>query len=344
MRQFLKQILVLSFLLTPLCAQTASPEVAAKGKVTGAKMSVHPNWFKESFLEISEDLDEASEYGKHVILYFEFNGCPYCNKMIEDNFKHAPYREFIQENFDVIALNVFGDREVALDPDTRITEKEIATRLNVVYYPTLIILNSDNQTVLRMAGYRNRRYFKSALDYVQQRAYEQQILASFINARNQKGMYRFRDHPQIENISDLAAVSDKPLAILFESNDCLDCDRLHDTHLKDPHVREILKGFTLVRFDALAGTPVRNIDGKITTARALSESLGITYRPGIVLFDRGREILRIESLLYRYHFVGVLEYVGQRRYEQYPDSVWDYVDAKTERLVAAGQNVSLSDE
>ncbi len=99
-----------------------------------------------------------------------------------------------------------------------------------------------------------------------------------------------------------------------------------------------------MRFDALAGTPARNIDGKITTARALSESLGITCRPGIVLFDRGREILRIESLLYRYHFVGVLEYVGQRRYEQYPDSVWDYVDAKTERLVAAGQNVSLSDE
>jgi len=344
MRQFLRQVIALNFLLLPLCAMAASPEAVAKGEVTGARMSVHPNWFKESFLEISEDLEEASEYGKHVILYFEFNGCPYCYRTIEDNFKHAPYGEFIQQNFDVIALNVFGDREVALDQATSATEKEIASRLNVVYYPTLVILNSDNQTVLRMAGYRNRPYFRAALDYVQQRAYEQQTLASFINARNKKEVYRFRDHPQIQNISDLTSVGDRPLAILFESNDCLDCDRLHDTHLSDPEIREILKGFTLVRLDALADTPVRNIDGKVTTARALSESMGITYRPSIVLFDRGREILRIENLLYRYHFAGVLEYVGQRHYEKYPDSVWDYVDAKTERLVAAGQNVSLSDE
>jgi len=344
MRQFLRQVIALNFLLLPLCAMAASPEAVAKGEVTGARMSVHPNWFKESFLEISEDLEEASEYGKHVILYFEFNGCPYCYRTIEDNFKHAPYGEFIQQNFDVIALNVFGDREVALDQATSATEKEIASQLNVVYYPTLVILNSDNQTVLRMAGYRNRPYFRAALDYVQQRAYEQQTLASFINARNKKEVYRFRDHPQIQNISDLTSVGDRPLAILFESNDCLDCDRLHDTHLSDPEIREILKGFTLVRLDALADTPVRNIDGKVTTARALSESMGITYRPSIVLFDRGREILRIENLLYRYHFAGVLEYVGQRHYEKYPDSVWDYVDAKTERLVAAGQNVSLSDE
>ncbi len=344
MWQFLKQLIVLTFLLLPLCAMAASPEAAVKGEVTGARMSEHPSWFKESFLEISEDLEEASEFDKHVILYFEFNGCPYCYRTIEDNFKHAPYRDFIQENFDVIALNVFGDREVAFDHATSATEKEIASRLNVVYYPTLVVLNSDNQTVLRMAGYRNRLYFRAALEYVQQRAYEQQTLASFINAQNKKEVYRFRDHPQIRDISDLSSIGDKPLAILFESNDCLDCDRLHDTHLSDPEIREILEGFTLVRLDALAETLVRNIDGKIATASALSESMGITYRPAIVLFDRGREILRIENLLYRYHFAGVLEYVGQRHYEQYPDSVWDYVDAKTERLVAAGQNVSLSDE
>ena len=53
MRQFLRQIIVLNFLLLPLYAMAASAEAAANGEVTGARMSVHPIWFKESFLEIS---------------------------------------------------------------------------------------------------------------------------------------------------------------------------------------------------------------------------------------------------------------------------------------------------
>ena len=40
----------------------------------------------------------GSERVKHVILFMEMNGCPYCYKMDEENFKHAPYRDFIQEN------------------------------------------------------------------------------------------------------------------------------------------------------------------------------------------------------------------------------------------------------
>jgi len=61
MRQFLGQIIVLNFLLLPLCAMAASAEAAAMGDVTGAMMSVHPIWFKESFLEISPFAD-AMEY------------------------------------------------------------------------------------------------------------------------------------------------------------------------------------------------------------------------------------------------------------------------------------------
>jgi hypothetical protein len=32
-----------------------------------------PGWFKDTFLEIAEDVDEASKQGKHVLLFFQLN-------------------------------------------------------------------------------------------------------------------------------------------------------------------------------------------------------------------------------------------------------------------------------
>ncbi len=114
---------------------------ATTGKVVGGQMSEHPAWFKESFLDIAEDVDEAAQANRHVMLFMHLNGCPYCYRMTEENFKQAPYKDFIKQNFDVIAINIKGDREVALNEETSLREKELAVRLNVMYTPTVVFLN-----------------------------------------------------------------------------------------------------------------------------------------------------------------------------------------------------------
>jgi thioredoxin-related protein len=325
-------------------AATAADTTDAAGKVTGSKISSHPDWFKESFLDIAEDVDEAAGDGKHVILFLEMNGCPYCFKMIEENFEGAPYRDFIQEKFDVIALNVRGDREVALDADTALSEKALADQLGVTYTPTVIFLDGANTPVARINGYRNVEDFKQVLDYVAEKAYAEQTLAAYLDTRKEADGYAFRDHPQIRDMDDLSAVGDKPLALLFEDSACVACDALHDGHLADDAVETALQDFVLVRLDALSEAPITAPDGTRTTPKQLAADLGVTYRPTFVLFDGGKEIARIESMLYRYHFVGLLEYVGQRHYEAYPDSPFDYINAKTAELTAAGKDVSISDE
>ncbi len=336
-------------LLALVLLQIAQPCVlaeetdSASGEVTGAKMTVHPDWFKESFLDIGEDVSEAADAGKHVILFMEMNGCPYCYKMNEENFKHAPYKDFIQEHFEVIALNVKGDREVALNAETSATEKEIAGALGVRYTPTLVFLNQENQPVARVNGYRNVEDFKLVLDYVQERAYENQTLAAYVDARKKTGVYSFREHPRLQELTDLSAVSDRPLAVLFEDSACVACDALHDSHLKDPAVDAALEKMAFVRLNALSEEPIVDPAGNETTPKAWAEKLGVIYRPSIVLFDRGKEIARIESMLYRYHFTGVLEYVAERHYEQYPESPFRYIDAKTAELLESGKDVSIAD-
>ncbi len=331
--------LTLAFAVPP-----ALGEVPAAGTVTGGKVSTHPDWFKESFLDLPADVDEATEMGKHVILFLEMNGCPYCYKMLEENFKAAPYRDLIQEHFEVIALNVRGDREVALDTETSLSEKALADRLGVRYTPTLVFLDPSNRPVARVDGYRNPQDFQRVLDYVRTKSYQHQTLSQYLDSGAAEPRYRFRDHPQIEMTTDLAALKDKPLAVLFEDADCIACDALHDGHLADPAVREALARFHLVRLDADSQDPIVAPDGSATTPKGFAASLGLIYRPSLVLFDGGQEVARIASMLYRYHFIGVMEYVGQRHYTLHPESPFDYINAKTAELTAAGQDVSIADE
>ncbi len=319
-------------------------EAPAQGKVGGIKLSAPPAWFKQSFLDIAEDVSEAADADKHVILFLEMDGCPYCYKMMEENFRNAPYRDFIQERFDVIALNIKGDREVAINAEQSVSEKDLSRILKVAYTPTVVFLDQDNKQVARVSGYRNVDDFKQVLDYVAEKAYVTQSLTQYLEANKTDGIYTLRDHPQIQAISDLSTVADRPLALLFEDSSCVACAALHDGHLADPEVNAALKKLTLVRLDTDSEAPIVDPNGNQTTPKALAASLGIEYRPTIVLFDKGREITRIESMLYRYHFVGMLEYVGDRKYVEYPDSPFDYINAKTAALTAAGKDVSVADE
>jgi thioredoxin-related protein len=306
----------------------------------------HPAWFKESFLDIGEDVSEAADDDKHVILFLEMNGCPYCYKMIEENFKGSDYSDFIQERFDVIALNVRGDREVALDADTSLTEKALAEHLGVRYTPTVLFLNQANEPVARVNGYRNVADFKQVLDYVDAKAYQDQTLAAYLDAHKTDSGYSFRKHEQIQeaaDISDLSSIQG-PLALLFEDAACVACEALHEGHLASPEVNAALKPFTVVRIDTQSDAKIKAPDGSETTQKQLAADLGVEYRPTLILFDQGQEIARIEGMLYRYHFVGLLEYVGLGKYKQYPDGPFDYINTKTAELTAAGKDVAISDE
>jgi thioredoxin-related protein len=97
-----------------------------------------------------------------------------------------------------------------------------------------------------------------------------------------------------------------------------------------------------VRLDALSSDPIVDTEGNSTTPKAFAEKLGLTYRPGIVLFNQGKEIWRIDGLLYTFHFTEVLRYVGERHYQQYPDNFYDYLDVKTNEILNSGKDIDLS--
>lgn len=333
-------------LLSALLVIGVAPVTAdeGQGRVIGVKSATHPDWFKDSFLDITEDAEEAGMAGKHLILMMEMEGCPYCHKMVDENFANAPYREFIQEHFDVVAINVRGSLEVQVTADLSMTEREVAEHFGVRFTPTVVFVNPDNEAVAGVQGYRNVEDFRLVLEYVQEQAYRIMSLNEYVAARRTEEFYAFREHPQFVESDNLAALVDKPLAVLFEDTGCIACDALHDGHLANPEIQSILEDLTVVRLDARSDAPLVDPQGNPTTPREWAESLGIEYRPSFVLFDRGEEVLRIDAMLYSFHFGALLEYVAGRHFEQYPGDPWAFVNVRMAELTSMGEDVYIVDE
>ena len=103
-----------------------------------------PAWFKVSFLDLFEDIEEATDNNKRLMVYYYQDGCPYCKKLIEDNFSLRPIADKTQKYFDVVAINLWGDNEVTVG-DKSYTEKEFAEALKVQYTPTLLFFDENKK-------------------------------------------------------------------------------------------------------------------------------------------------------------------------------------------------------
>ncbi len=314
-------------------------EPPKRGEVTGGVMHAAPDWFKESFLEIADDVEEASESGKHVLLFFQLNGCPYCDRMLSEIFETDPLMSYIQEHFDVIAINVRGDREIAFNEEFSATEKALSEKLKVWATPGIIFLGENNKPVVRVDGYRSPERFEHILRYVAEKTYTEQKLATYLQQYLKADVYRLRPNPLFSELANLSNVNG-PLAVIFEDSSCHDCVEFHERTLADAAVTEELKKFTIVRLDASSNASLIDVDGNVTTPTKWAEQLQLTYRPGVLLFADGKLLRRYDSLLFRHHFKEGFRWISSGSYknEDYPS----YSARRTEELLAAGENIDLS--
>ncbi|MGD1927014.1 MAG: thioredoxin family protein [Paracoccaceae bacterium] len=97
-------------------------------------------WMAVTFKDMTEDLETAAEDGKRLAIIFEQRGCIYCKKMHEEVFIDPEVAAFIQENFMVVQMNLFGDEEVTDFDGEAMAEKDMARRWGVVFTPTILFM------------------------------------------------------------------------------------------------------------------------------------------------------------------------------------------------------------
>jgi thioredoxin-related protein len=93
------------------------------------------SWFIETFLDVRQDIADATAKGRRLAYVFEQRGCIYCTEMHEKVLSQRPIADYIAKHFDVVQLNMFGAREVTdLDGKT-LTEKELVRKWGVTVSP-----------------------------------------------------------------------------------------------------------------------------------------------------------------------------------------------------------------
>ena len=69
-----------------------------------------PDWFKLSFLDLSNDVADLKENKKRgLIVYFGQKDCAYCKAHLEHNWQDPFIVAYTRKYFDVVAIDVRGD-------------------------------------------------------------------------------------------------------------------------------------------------------------------------------------------------------------------------------------------
>lgn len=319
-----------------------APALAAKAEIRGIGVYTIPAWFKTSFLHLRDDSSEAARNGKRLFVYFGQDGCPYCAELFNNNFSQKHIVDYTRRHFDALSFNMWGDREVTDFDGQVLSEKELAAKHKVWFTPTILFFDEYGKQVLRVNGYYPPHQFLAALKYVAEKQEGKQPFREYLAKLSPppasgtlRAMPNFAAAPY-----DLAAVRDRPVMVLFEQKDCAGCDRLHETILPLAETQEQVKRFHAIQLDRWSDTPVVTPSGERTTARAWADQLNVMYVPTMVMFDGGKEAVRIEAMFQSFHVQSILDYAASGAYQREP-SLQRFLKSRADGLRERGIVVDL---
>ena len=183
-----------------LCAATAAGLI---GREAASAATAEPpvmtddglytqTWFLQSFLDLSEDLEEAAAEAKRFAVIWELKGCPYCRETHLVNFADPEIQTFVRENFNVLQLDLIGSRKVTDFDGEELEERQLARKYGIAFTPTVQFFPDDlgtlqgkrgkDREVARMPGYLRPPHFLAMFKFVQVRAYETMGFRAYLKA------------------------------------------------------------------------------------------------------------------------------------------------------------------
>lgn len=328
--------------LALLLAWVPSSAVAEKAEIRGIGVYSIPEWFKKSFLDLRADAAEAARNGKRLLVYFGQDGCPYCAELFNNNFSQSHIAGYARKHFDAVDINMWGDRGVTDFDSETLTEKQLAAKHKVWFTPTILFFDERGKQVLRVNGYYPPHQFLAALQYVAEKQ-ESKLAFREYYAKLNPPPARGRLHAQpffAPSPYDLTRAKGRPIAVFFEQKDCAGCDRLHEKILPLPETLEQVRRFHAIQLDRWSDTKVVTPSGKRTTARAWADELNVLYVPTVVMFDAGREVVRLEAMFRAFHVQSVMDYAASGAYKTEP-SLQRFLQSRADRLRESGVVVDL---
>lgn len=179
--------------LSAVCTLGLVPPARSAALLSDDGLYTQP-WFLQSLLELADDLTAATEARKRFAIMWELRGCPYCKDTHLINFAQPDIESYIKERFDILQLNIIGDREVTDFDGEKLPEKRLAEKYGVRFTPTfqffpevttgLAAKRPRDREIVRAQGYMAPAQFQAMFRFVTERAYEKGSLLDFLKANS----------------------------------------------------------------------------------------------------------------------------------------------------------------
>lgn len=324
MKKFVLLLLFLCFLSTnSLADQMDSYKI---GGESGQGNAVYPDWFKQTFFDLSDDLAEAEAAGKRgIIVNFSQKNCNHCEAFVKTTLSNESIKNRITEKYDLIGLDIFSDVEIVLPNGVETTIKNYAEKSRARFTPTLIFYGVEKKPLLKIVGFYPPEKFSNVLDYIDGEHYKKVKLSQYLRSRKELN--------DAGNIMVNTTIFDKPPVnlepknydgksfslVMFESPNCNACKRFHDRVLSDKSIHELMSHYKSVQLDSTNNKDKITLpDGSLSTAQEWSEALQLSYDYSILFFDEnGKEVHRIDAECGLSRMNGSLKYVQEKAYEKH---------------------------
>ncbi|MEM7045597.1 MAG: thioredoxin family protein [Pseudomonadota bacterium] len=148
------------------------------------------DWFLQSFLDLTEDLETAADSGKRFAILWELKGCPYCKETHEVNFADPEINAYVRDNFEILQLNYLGSRLVTDFDGEEMEERALREKYGVRFTPTFQFFPETSKEIgedggqaaeaVRMTGYAEPDRFTAMFRFVRDKAYDEQTFQEYL--------------------------------------------------------------------------------------------------------------------------------------------------------------------
>jgi thioredoxin-related protein len=110
-------------------------------------------FFAQTFGDLPEEMQTAREEGKlGMLLFFEAEACPYCQRMLRTVFNQRQVQDWYQERFVSIAVDIHGDVELTDFDGITLPSKIFSDHRKVFFTPVVSFLDLTGTEVYRHLG------------------------------------------------------------------------------------------------------------------------------------------------------------------------------------------------
>lgn len=146
-------------------------------------------FFQDTFGDLQEEIQLVAEEGKQgLLVFFEMDECPFCDRMKRNVLNRPKVQDFFREHFRIITIDIEGDIEMVDFQGQETTQKQLAfEQFKVRATPVFTVFDLQGKEIARHTGpTSNAEEFMWFGEYIVDGVYQQQNFIRYKRARRKQ--------------------------------------------------------------------------------------------------------------------------------------------------------------